>query len=98
MRSWDTTKRRVDNLADKIWQLNQGNETKTQNLEKDWDDLAARAKKNGWSKDEDNPRAWIERQSNEGAPINILCDEVKAWCLCGNPKMTAAILHKEVAA
>ena len=58
----EPTKRRVDNLADKIWQLNQSNETKTQNLEKYFEELAARAKEYGWSKDEDNPRAWIDRQ------------------------------------
>ena len=57
MCSWDSTKRRVDSLAEKIWQLNESNETKTKNLENDFEELAVRANEFGWSKDEDYPRA-----------------------------------------
>ena len=32
MRLWDSTKRRVDSIAEKMWQLNQSRETKTMNL------------------------------------------------------------------
>ena len=83
MRSWDSTRRRVDSLTEKMWQLNQSNETKTKNLEDDFEDLAARAK-DFESKDEDNPRAWIERQKRRTFQLFLRCCEGVA--LCKDPK------------
>ena len=54
MESWEPTKRNNDSIAKKAWQLNQSNETKSQNLEHDWDTLMAREL--GWSQEE-NPRS-----------------------------------------
>ena len=49
-RSWDPAKKIVDNLAEKILQLNQS-DTKTKNREDDWKDLTTPAEEFGWSKD-----------------------------------------------
>ena len=46
----------------KLWQINQSNEAKTKNLEQDLEDVATGTKEFGWSKDEDNPRAWTEKK------------------------------------
>ena len=53
---------KVDSSAEKMWQLSQSTDTKTKNLEQHWKDLATRAKEFGFSEDEDNPRAWIEKK------------------------------------
>ena len=44
------TKREIDPTADKVWQLNQCNETNIQKLEHDWDVLMALAMERGLSK------------------------------------------------
>ena len=54
---WDLTKRKVDCIAEKIWQRKQSIETMSKNLENDFEESAAWAKEFGWSTDEDNPRA-----------------------------------------
>ena len=46
--------RKIDSIAEIAWQLNQRSETKSQNLEHDWDVLMALAREIGWSKDETN--------------------------------------------
>ena len=53
----------VDSVEENTWQLNQSNETKTKNLEQEWEDLAAWAKEFGWSKDEDNNSEKMEGPS-----------------------------------
>ena len=71
MKSWDSTKKRVDSITEKICQLSQSSETKTKNLDQDWEDSAAGAKKFGWSKDEDNPRVRIEKNSKDGELVYV---------------------------
>ena len=50
MRSWDSTERTVDSFVEKIWLLNPSNDTKTKNLENDFEKLVARPEEVGWLK------------------------------------------------
>ena len=56
-----STQRRMDSLAEEMWQLNQSYEAKSRDLENDFDEVAARAKECGSSNDDDTSGAWIER-------------------------------------
>ena len=47
----------------KAWKLKQSSETKSQNLEHDWDEVMTLAKELGWSKAEDEmSRSWKEKK------------------------------------
>ena len=50
MQSCEPTTRKVDCVAEKVWQVNQSNVTKSKNLENDWDVLTASAKEFGLEK------------------------------------------------
>ena len=51
-----------DCIAEEAWQLNRSNDTTAKNLESYWEVLTALVKEFGWSKDEDDPRASIEKK------------------------------------
>ena len=70
MRFWDPTNRPVDTMANNIWQLNQSSATKTLNLEHDFDELSTRAREFGRSGEDDNRRAWIEKQQTDGERLS----------------------------
>ena len=59
--SWEPVKGTLVPIAEKAWQLNQNSETKSQNLEHDWDALLTLATELGWSKEkEEMTRSWKE--------------------------------------
>ena len=73
MRSWDSTQRGVDSIAEKIWEPHQSNNTKTKNLEQDWKGLAARAEDFGWSKKKKTKtiRELVLKRKQDGVTVNF---------------------------
>ena len=56
MRSWDPTKRKVDSLAERRWQLSQSSDATIKNLEQGWKEEF------GWSKDDESSSSDGQRK------------------------------------
>ena len=62
MKSCEASKRETEVLATKIWQMTQSSDTKTQNLEVDFEELMSKAKELGWQTASESSKFWEERQ------------------------------------
>ena len=58
MKSWEASKRKTEVLARKIWQMTQSSDTKTLNLEADFEELMSKAKELGWQTAGESSKFW----------------------------------------
>ena len=75
MFSWDREFGRPQNISDKIWQMMQRNDTKSENLDKDFAETRERAQQIGWNETLKTSKIWAER-NHDDSPQSLQ----EVWC------------------
>ena len=65
MHSWDQELGRPHHIMDKMWQMMQSNDTKTMNLDKDFEEMVNKAKRTGWNGLTQTTRFWAEEEEHD---------------------------------
>ena len=52
-------------IMDKVWQMMQSKDTKTLNLDKDFEEFMNKAKQAGWNESSKTKRFWIEEDEDQ---------------------------------
>ena len=75
--SWEKETGRPHYIMDKIWQMVQSNDTKTMNLNKDFEELLNNAQPTGWKWVDQNNK-FLDR-SRIRSIIEIICAQARVW-------------------
>ena len=77
--SWEPEQRRSGTLNAKIWLLVQGSSnTKSENMEHDFDEIAAKIDELGWNDDKRLTRNWDEKEEGSTSSVSACL-----WCQAG---------------
>ena len=52
----------IHHVMENMWQMMQSNDTKTMNLDKDFEDILNKAKQTGWNGSTQSTRLWAEEE------------------------------------
>ena len=63
MHSWEQELGRRHHVTDKMWQMMQNSDTKTMNLDKDFNEMANRTKPKGWKGSSKKTRFWQKKRN-----------------------------------
>ena len=61
MYSWDRGSGRPQNICDKLWQMMQSSDTKSENFDKDVAEILVKAHQIGWNESSKVSRVWVEK-------------------------------------
>ena len=76
---WEREFERPRYIMDKMWQLMQSNDTRTMNLNEDFEELLNRAQQTGWDGRTKTRRFWTVQEEEDNPQSKLLCAQTRRW-------------------
>ena len=78
LHSWDPELGRPHHIMDKMWQMMQSNDTKTMNLDKDFEEMVSKAKQTGLNGSTKN-NTVLGRRRGTRSVIKFVYAQIRRW-------------------